>query len=63
MNESFWVGLRTYVNSQYNNIIDESIATYPALNKTDINYLALYCCGLPTSVIMACMGYKEAHSA
>ena len=63
MDQSFWSGLRTYVNSQYNNIINESIANNPTLNETDINYLALYCCDMPTAVIMACMGYKEAHSA
>lgn len=63
LDESFWAGLRTYVNSQYNSIISESIATNPSLSETDINYLALYCCGVPTSVIMACMGYKEVHSA
>ena len=61
--KGFWKALRAYVNARYNNIIDESIAAYPALNETDVNYLALYCCELPTSIIMACMGYKEAHSA
>lgn len=59
----FWKALRTYVNARYNDIIDTSLATYPSLNETDVRYLALYCCNLPTSVIMACMGYKEAHSA
>jgi hypothetical protein len=32
------------------------------LSDTDLNFLALYCCGFSTSVIMACMGYKEVHS-
>lgn len=62
-NGSFWKSLRAYVNARYNNIIDESLAVFPSLSETDINYLSLYCCNLPTSVIMACMGYKEAHSA
>ena len=60
---TFWAGLRAYANSQYNDIIDKSIADCPSLIDTDINYLTLYCCDLPTSVIMACLGYKEAHSA
>ena len=63
MDGSFWKSLRAYVNARYNNIIDESLAVFPSLSETDINYLSLYCCNLPTSVIMACMGYKEAHSA
>ena len=62
-NRSFWKSLRAYVNARYNNIIDESLAVFPSLSETDINYLSLYCCNLPTTVIMACMGYKEAHSA
>ena len=60
---TFWSSLRAYANSQYNNIIDQSIANCPELSDTDINYLILYCCDLPTSVIMACMGYREAHSS
>lgn len=32
------------------------------LIDSDLNFLSLYCCDLPTTVIMACMGYKEAHS-
>ena len=59
---TFWAALRTYANSQYNNIIDESVAVNPELIDTDLNYLALYCCDLPTTVIMACLGYKDAHS-
>lgn len=60
---SFWKSLITYANSMYNDIITRSVEEFPLLNKTDINYLTLYCCDLPTSVIMACLGYKEAHSA
>ena len=60
---AFWASLRTYANSQYNNIIDQTIANCPELSETDINYLILYCCDLPTSVIMAFMGYREAHSS
>ncbi len=59
---SFWAGLRAYANSQYNEIIDRTVEEYPSLIDTDINFLSLYCCDLPTTVIMACLGYKEAHS-
>lgn len=59
---SFWDGLRSYANSQYNDIIDRTVEEHPLLIDTDINFLSLYCCDLPTTVIMACLGYKEAHS-
>ena len=32
------------------------------LSETDIRFLSLYCCDLPTTVIMVCMGYNEVHS-
>lgn len=60
---ALWASLRTYANSQYNDIIDKTVADNPTLGESDIHYLTLYCCGLPTSVIMAFMGYNEAHSA
>lgn len=59
---SFWAGLRTYVDSTCGNIISQSLVNYPLLSETDIRFLSLYCCDLPTTVIMACMGYNEAHS-
>ena len=59
---SFWAGIRSYANSQYNDIINRTREDYPSLIDSDFNFLSLYCCDLPTTVIMACMGYKEAHS-
>ena len=59
---SFWAGLRTYVDSTCGNIITQSLENYPQLSETDIRFLSLYCCNLPTTVIMVCMGYNEAHS-
>ena len=59
----FGMMYKKMVDGKYNNIIDQSIANCPELSDTDINYLILYCCDLPTSVIMACMGYREAHSS
>ena len=59
---SFWKAFRSYANVKYNDIITRSLEDYPALSDTDLNFLSLYCCGFPTSVIMACMGYNDAHS-
>ena len=59
---AFWASLRAFADSQYHNIITQTIADYPLLIDSDIHYLSLYCCGLPNSVIMACLGYKEVHS-
>lgn len=59
---SFWSGLRSYADSAFNGIIARTVEAYPSLNETDIQFLSLYCCDMPTTVIMACMGYNEAHS-
>ena len=59
---SFWKAFRSYANVKYNDIITRSLEDYPSLSDTDLNFLSLYCCGFPTSVIMACMGYNDAHS-
>ena len=59
---SFWKAFRSYANVKYNDIITRSLEEYPSLSDTDLNFLSLYCCGFPTSVIMACMGYNDAHS-
>lgn len=32
------------------------------MNPTDVQLLSLCCCELPTTVVMACMGYIEVHS-
>ena len=61
-NESFWKGLSDYVDSTCNGIITRSLATAPALNSSDINFLSLYCCEIPITAIMACMGYNDSHS-
>ena len=59
---SFWSGLQSYADSAFNGIISRTVESYPSLNETDIQFLSLYCCDMPTTVIMACMGYNEAHS-
>ena len=60
---SFWNGIRAYVNSTHNNIIDhlEDLHT-TTLKDSDIHFLCLYCSGLPSSVVMLCMGYNDLHS-
>ncbi len=60
---SFWTGIRTYVNSTHDRIIDRLEEMHPsALIDSDIHYLCLYCCDLPSSVVMLCMGYNGIHS-
>ena len=60
---SFWEGIRAYADSQLNGIITRTMEDHPSLSETDVNFLSLYCIDLPTTVIMACMGYREPHSA
>lgn len=60
--DSFWAGLRSFADSQFNGIISQTEENYPALNENDINFLCLCCCDLPTSAIMTCLGYMETHS-
>ena len=61
-NDAFWKAFRSYANGKYNDIITRSLEAHPSLSDTDLNFLSLCCCGFPTSVIMACMGYNDAHS-
>ena len=59
---SFWTGLRTYADSTCGGIITHTLKDCPTLSESDIRFLCLYCCELPTTVIMVCMGYNEVHS-
>ena len=59
---SFWSGLRAYADSSCGGIITQTMASCPDLVESDAKFLSLYCCDLPTTVIMVCMGYNEAHS-
>ena len=59
---SFWSGLRAYADSTCGGIITQTMASCPDLVESDAKFLSLYCCDLPTTVIMVCMGYNEAHS-
>lgn len=59
---SFWNGIQHYANTTHGGIITQVIEKHPSLNSSDIRFLSLCCCDLPTTVIMMCMGYKDAHS-
>lgn len=58
----FWSGLRSYVDYTSNDIIKNTKASCPELIDSDLQFLTLYCCGLPTTAIMVCMGYNDPHS-
>ncbi len=59
---SFWSGIRAYADSICSGIITQTLASHPSLADADVNFLSLCCCDLPTTVIMACMGYNDVHS-
>lgn len=59
---SFWTGIRAYADSTCSGIITHTLESNPSLTEADVNFLSLCCCDLPTTVIMACMGYNDLHS-
>lgn len=59
---SFWQEIRHYVDVTCGNIITRTLEAHPSLRESDVRFLCLCCCDLPSTVIMACMGYNEAHS-
>ena len=59
---TFWTGLRAYADSTCGGIITHTLKDCPGLSKTDVDFLSLYCCDLPTTAIMVCMGYNDVHS-
>ncbi len=59
---SFWQEIRHYVDVTCEGIITQTIETFPVLAERDVRFLCLCCCNLPTTVIMACMGYNDIHS-
>lgn len=60
--ENFWEDIQAYADSTHGNLIDRLRETNKNLIESDLRVLSLCCCHLPTSVIMACMGYNESHS-
>ena len=59
---SFWKGIQTYADLTHGGIVSRTIENNPSLKTSDIHLLSLCCCDLPTTVMMACMGYNEVHS-
>lgn len=60
--ENFWEDIQAYADSTHGNLIGQLRETNKNLIESDLRMLSLCCCHLPTSVIMACMGYNESHS-
>ena len=60
--ENFWEDIQAYADSTHGNLIGQLRETNKNLIDSDLRVLSLCCCHLPTSVIMACMGYNESHS-
>lgn len=59
---SFWQEIRNYADATCGNIITRSMEAHPSLKESDVRFLSLCCCDLPTTVVMACMGYNDSHS-
>lgn len=57
---SYWSHLQVLVNELHDNVLvkaqEEAGGT---LNESELNLLALYCCGFSRTVIMVCMDYKN----
>ena len=58
----FWSGLRSYADYTSGGMISDMTRSCPELIESDVQFLTLYCCNLPTTVIMVCMGYNDRHS-
>ena len=58
----FWTGLRAYADSVTDDLVSRTVEAHPDLLNTDVQLLSLCCCSLPTTVVMACMGYNDVHS-
>ena len=59
---SFWKSVETYADSTHKGLIGRLRETNEELIESDLRFLSLCCCHLPTSAIMACMGYNDLHS-
>ena len=57
---NYWSNLQALVNDLYDNVLvkaqEEAGGT---LNESELNLLALYCCGFSRTVVMVTMGYKN----
>lgn len=57
---NYWSNLQTLVNELHDNVlIKAQERAGGALSDSELNLLALYCCGFSRTVIMVTMGYKS----
>ena len=58
--KSYWANLHTLVNDLYDGILDRAQEMAGGtLSDSELNLLALYCCGFSRTVIMVTMGYNH----
>lgn len=58
--ESYWTNLHALVNDLHDNILVKAQEKADGtLNESEMNMLALYCCGFSRTVIMVTMGYTH----
>lgn len=58
--DSYWSNLHTLANDLHHNVLHEAQRIAGGtLNDSEVNFLALYCCGFSRTVIMICMKYKS----
>ena len=57
---TYWSHLQALVNDLYGNVlVAAQERAGGTLNDSEVNYLALYCCGFSRTVIMICMKYSS----
>ena len=57
---NYWSNLHTLVNDLHDNVLVKAQeAAGGTLNESELNLLALYCCGFSRTVIMVTMGYNN----
>lgn len=59
---SFWSSIQGYADSISNGMVNNAVSQHPTMTDSDVRFLSLYICDLPTSVIMICMGYGNLRS-
>ena len=58
--DSYWTNLHTLANELHHNVLVEAQrVSGGTLNESEVNFLALYCCGFSRTVIMICMKYSS----
>ena len=58
--DSYWSNRHTLANELHGNVLVEAQRfAGGTLNESEVNFLALYCCGFSRTVIMICMKYSS----